>query len=159
MFVKLALSFESLHKSWGRVEEFGVCGSGDAEEKKEKRKINTLSTFLLGFITLPIPREPQLRRVNSYRVRGKKHINWDLSIFWVLTPPFKSRISKGWGRESRLLCECARGLCLRSPFAAAKSFIMMFSIWKEANTSCSFEKLSGVFCGLIFARLGIYSWC
>lgn len=30
-----------------------------------------------------------------------------------------------------------------------KSFIMIFSIERGANISCSFEKLSGIFCGLI----------
>lgn len=36
----------------------------------KKKKINMISAFLLGFITLPIPGEPELRRgVNSYQVR------------------------------------------------------------------------------------------
>lgn len=69
MFVKLALSFDSLNKSRVESRNLGLWQQRHWEEKK-KKKINMISAFLLGFITLPIPGEPELRRgVNSYQVR------------------------------------------------------------------------------------------
>lgn len=60
---KLALSFEPFDKLWVELRNLGFV---TATAPGKKKKINMLSAFLLGFITLPILGEPELRRgVNS----------------------------------------------------------------------------------------------
>lgn len=81
---------------------FWVCGSRDTGNKEHAR------CFPLRFITLMSHVSWSWGGgVNSYRAekkkKRKKHINRDLSIFRLLTPSFKSLISKGCGGENRLL--------------------------------------------------------
>lgn len=93
MFVKLAWSFEPLNKSWVQSRNLGWWQPRHWKEDKHAQ------CFPFSFITLMSHVSPSWEGgVNSYKVRKKKkHINWDLSIFRLLTPSFKSLISNGCG--------------------------------------------------------------
>lgn len=140
--VKLALRPSICH---GSSQEIWVCGSRDTGKKDKHAQ---LFPFRVHYSA--VPGEAELRGgVNFYTEWGKKHINWDLSIFPVLTPPFKSLISKGCGGKSSSLYMSMHtgGACWLLQW---KSFIMIFSIQEQENLFCTFEKLRGLISGFIF---------
>lgn len=144
MFVKLALSFEPFNKSWVESRNLGVWWQRHCRKDKHAQRF----PFRVHYSA--VPGEPELRGgVNSYGVRKNTLTEtYPSSERWHLH--LNLLFLKDVGGESSSLYEPAFTGCgnVHGAFAVKIFHYDIFNL-KEANISCSFEKLSGVFCGLI----------